>query len=427
MPVAALENTMVDAIKLELAKIGTAPLSEWLTQSPPTIKEGVPGDRPTGPNQMSVYVQHVGSNPGSDSAGTALHQLECTFVIWCCSSHAADGQRRVLKLLQDVRRALVAAEPTFYAAFPYGSRIGEYSFTGDDARIRAGLSMGALEFRLTGRLELEGDMTEAQTRALIHEMLMSPAYQRFELDRPVGAQGGTNLPGIRTAGFTEKPWGLAHYVSSPAGAANRTVEVCKDWLVNPLEYTGLATFSQRITYAMLMNLVSMGGAAPAGECLQGIQIGSMGVAPPYQTNWVSALLGPCIQFRYNLGRSTGDPPAWSNGWWELMIFADDGQPPLVLDADIHPVTAADKPKEVKLEYLPAPAGGSVVRAYLNGQLAKEYSGERLQALYGRTNTRHYGYFMTSGSDGATSLTEAGFLESRIWLPDAYAYPSPPNP
>ena len=59
MPDLSLENVMLAALQTELEKIGTAPLSNWLTQSPPTLKLGVPGDSVPGPNRMTMWLQHL--------------------------------------------------------------------------------------------------------------------------------------------------------------------------------------------------------------------------------------------------------------------------------------------------------------------------------------------------------------------------------
>src|SRR5689334_13826662 len=178
MSVEALENSMIDAIKLELATIGI-PSASWRMQTPPAIKEGVPGDKIPGPNLCTIYVQHVTSTPGPDSAGVSLHQLEGTFQLWCCSSHAVDGQRRVLELLADVSDALFGGESAFTEQFPYGSTFGAYSFSGDEAHIKAGVTVGYLEFRLTGDIPdlVEDDMTEEQVRAIVRSMVPQHPFQ----------------------------------------------------------------------------------------------------------------------------------------------------------------------------------------------------------------------------------------------------------
>src|SRR5258706_761896 len=115
MPAEALENQALDALELELAKIGTAPTSSWLTTPTPTITVGVPAANVPGPNLMSLWLHYEGGARGTDELGVASHRRRCTFLVWCCSSHAATGHRRMLNLLADVRRCLLAAEGTFQA------------------------------------------------------------------------------------------------------------------------------------------------------------------------------------------------------------------------------------------------------------------------------------------------------------------------
>src|SRR5260221_6391624 len=142
MPADALENQALDALQVELAKIGTAPTLNWRTVPTPAITVGVPDANVPAPNQMSLWTHYVSSARGADDVGIASHRLRCTFAIWCCSSHAADGQRRMLNLLADVRSCLLAAEGTFQQAFSYGITIDDSEFYGNEALLKQGISAG---------------------------------------------------------------------------------------------------------------------------------------------------------------------------------------------------------------------------------------------------------------------------------------------
>ena len=81
MPAEALENLALDALETELAKIGTAPTSNWLMKTPPAITVGVPDANMPGPNLMSLWLHYVSGGRGSDDVGTASHRRKCAFAI----------------------------------------------------------------------------------------------------------------------------------------------------------------------------------------------------------------------------------------------------------------------------------------------------------------------------------------------------------
>ena len=168
MATEAIENVMLDALEDALGAIGSAPTSDWNTLPAPALKIGVPGDPVPKPNKTTLYVQHVTSGEGSDSVGTALHQLDAVFHVWCVSSHPADGHRRMLQLKEDVRRALLAYEPVFYETFKYGLKLGPFSFSADEAFVRAGVAAGVQEVRITA------DVPHPEPYSLIHHPFEFP-------------------------------------------------------------------------------------------------------------------------------------------------------------------------------------------------------------------------------------------------------------
>jgi hypothetical protein len=401
MPVEALENRMLDAIEAELVKIGTAPTSAWLTTPTPTIKLGVPGDKVPGPNLTTLYLQHLGSKQGTDSVGTALHKLECAFAIWCCSSHAADGQRRVLNLLQDVRRALLSAEPTFYELFTYGSEMGDFQFTGDDARIRAGVSMGALEFRITGELKHEEDMTEAETRALIEKYLKKGGFWRMDHNYAYGASNTPPFMGLRAIPqTTNKQRGQGFWLDTSTG-------INKTWVAGVGYNSVLAAGPgggvwAPFYFSMRMNRTNPVGTT-AGERFQGIGWGDTpGVDTPWATNLASdSGCQSTVQLRYNLTREK----------WEVFLWNTIAA--VTLDCDIQPGFSVDT-----IFGFPAIEWtGSQFKFYLNGQLAKTVTppGD-YDFFFGTINGNGPYFFYTNGSGSGAAAGEAGFYQGHVYQP-----------
>ena len=412
MAVEALENLMLDTLELELAKIGTAPTSNWRTTTPPTMRLGVPGDRVPGPNLMTLQLQHLRSERGDDSVGTASHRLRVHFAVWVFSSHAADGQRRMLNLLEDVRQALLAAEDTLQEQFSYGLNLGAFQFTGDEALLRAGISGGALELTVDADTEhpASSAMTEAAVRELIKAELMSPHYRQLSNNYALTSI----VPGVRSAGFTDRAWGSTRAVTLPVGV-NKIWELTQNSLVH---LTSVPELNKAFTYSVVINAGNT-FATPSGEALVGIQWGSFQNVPPFQTTYVSSTQGPVFQLRFNYTRAK----------FELLVWnGDNGAPPTVTDLTIQtPFTPDLYIKEFKMEYLPAAAGGSVLNCYLNGELGLSYSGADLQDCFLAESTFGPGIFMTGGDSGTEFFSETGFFDSRIYTPGWFAYPSPPNP
>lgn len=383
MPVDALENLMIDAIEAELAKIGTPPTSDWLTTTPPAIKVGVPGDKPPGPNLMTIYLQHVGTTE-SDSAGTGLHQLRCTFHIWVCSSHAADGQRRALSLLQDIRQALYAGEPAFVEQFPYGSSIGAYAFSGDDARIRSGQTIGHLEFSLTGELPHEDDMTEEQVNALIESYFNKRAFLWNSF---------ANVPTVlrRSAGITESAAkGCLHVLVGTPGA-NKIAEYGLFGFHNdePFELRAghVQGFKRRLGCFVGAYPYGGSGGAPFflnANAFAGIEIGSFESVPPFSAN---------PDFGIAQLRFVGTP----DGRIEFLTAKSGGEPVIVRAYDLAPMN----PHGALLEFEVDPVAQTIAAYADNVLLGISDPADYPDFAAGGDGT-HFGIFMTSGTNAGGS-------------------------
>jgi hypothetical protein len=250
MPNEALENLMLDAIGLELATIGQPPTSNWLTTTPPAIKVGVPGDKIRGPNLMTLYLQHVASGLGSDSVGVNQHRLDATFNIWCCSSHAADGQRRALNLKEDVLRALLAAERTFYALFRYGLEVGPFTFSGDEMFTRAGITAGLQEIRIGA------DLQHAQEMGVSHpfEFPFPSGSGRLKSGTPISPLFGPLTNGARQVIFSQPP-GTSGIIRNLAFITNQITAGGSPTIPDltfEIKYDGAATASVSIPLLTLL-------------------------------------------------------------------------------------------------------------------------------------------------------------------------------
>jgi hypothetical protein len=111
----ARENRILQAIIVELNKIGQVPgPSSWLTT--PTVYEGFPNTSlPEGENQV-IYVAAIETRtaPEEDdleSSGPTGHQAKTAFAIWVVSGKE-NGSTDIFDMKADVLRCLYAAEGT---------------------------------------------------------------------------------------------------------------------------------------------------------------------------------------------------------------------------------------------------------------------------------------------------------------------------
>lgn len=305
MPTEAIENLVLDAIADELAKIGTAPLSNWLTTTAPTIRAGAPsGDKVPGPNKCSIYVHHVGSQEGSDDAGAASHRLDCRFAVWCCASHAGpSGHRRMLNLKRDVVRALRNAENVFFQAFKYGIQIDECSYQGlEDTYFKGGVSACVQYVSVTAENPDDADLRfSAVPLSVDLERVLLRSY-------PFSA-----LPELErsSAGMEQRLEAPSLVIESTVPGANEFLEariegaVSDQWFRTPEGYTW-PQFETEIS-AMIC---PYRGENPTDTMLSGIEIGTYDQAAPFP----SAAAHPVAQLRWNHGQQR----------WELVSGVGDG-------------------------------------------------------------------------------------------------------
>lgn len=406
MPNEALENLILDAIEAELAKIGTAPTSNWFTTPAPTIKVGVPGDPIKGPNQCSLYLQHVGSDFAQNNVLLTHHRLECDFDIWCISSHPVDGKKRAYDLAADVNRALRRADRTFYELFQYGLEFGDLSFRADEMLVRAGNFAVSQRIRIHADRAHEDDMTPAQVRALIKEALQQAEFFRWDHDEIYPTTSIPPFYGVRNAvqSSPQKIRGGCLFLDTATG-------VNKVWSAG-LGFNSIVPISQGLSghadvfgfdwyFAMRQNRGNPTGVN-AGEKFQGIGWGdTFSVDTPWATNYVSdGTANSTVQLRFN----------HVSEQWEVLVFVADGNPPDVHVCDIQPEFSVDN-KLVELA-LSWEAATSTLRAFLNRQLAKTIVDTR--GLSTGNGCAPY-IFWTNGSGAGSFASEVGYYQGKIWM------------
>jgi len=211
--------------------------------------------------------------------------------------------------------------------------------------------------------------------------------------------------GVRSAGYTDKPSGWSRYVNTPTGA-NKMFEVVDYALIYPDMTTGWG--ANPILFKMILNAAN-GNSFLAGECFQGIEIGSFGVGTPWQTNYAIGTC-PCMQLRYNFVLTR----------WEVCVWdGDSATAPDIVACSVQPGFAVDLGvSECVMHYLPRTGGGSVLNCYINGTLVHSYTGARLDNITqgGTTEPMGCGYFLTNGSNAGAQWSEGGFYGGRIFEP-----------
>jgi len=422
MPSEAPEILMQDALEAALGQIAVEPTIPWVMTTPPELQVGIPGDPVPAPDVSKIYVQHVNSNVGSDNVGTCQHRLDATFHIWCVCSHPANAPSRMLQLKTDVVRALLAAEPAFYEQFPYGIEIGPFSFSSDEMYIRAGCAAGVQEVRISTLLTHdEEDMTEAQVLALIHqEMMRHGVHRHFDNFFDILPQGAAAQPGRRTAGFSQQRYGYLRGISLPI-AANSCFELVESPYVTASQYE---LFDQEWIISCVINRGNE-IAPPQGNCFTGIELGTYGPSTsPANWNTVTVLgTGAVAQMRFNHTLER----------FELSLYGDNGEVPVIYPFPVNPQFTPDNfQKEFKLHILPRRMTGllaTTFRCYLNGELMLTVAGGDSTAdmMHESSVKGGVGYFVCNGSGGDQTLSETGFYDMRIYQPDYYDQPDPPNP
>ena len=386
MPDLSLENVMLAALQTELEKIGTAPLSNWLTQSPPTLKLGVPGDSVPGPNRMTMWLQHLSTEFLDAEGGTATHRASFLFGIWCASTHAADSMQRVLDLKTDVLRTIFAAEGTLGAVFDGGIWPGNFTFQAGEAYLRAGAYMGMLEVRIFATVN--HDLS----------LVLDPSMLSYELERTLlRVYPFSTAPVVErnSGGFTtqtvEPP---ALILEATTQGANKITEarieelLTGDFLLGP-NGEHWSRYTQEIACTL-----SRGPAfTQTATMYVGIEIGSMGQNPPFPVNAVSGF--PLAQLRWSFGNSR----------WELVSSTGDGITQISIVALTGLPAAATQNTGSRLRLLYDPFAPKL-QAFVGGVLGAEITdpAKLPQFANGMTSPVFMGAFLTTGTSGGTVRT-----------------------
>jgi len=139
------ESLIIAAVLTELAKIGSAGPTEWHT-NPPDATEGAPGDElPDLAHQL--YLEHVDTveRSGDDAIAVSDHARRMNLAVVGFAKDTGSGPAELRKLMNDVLRALWAAEGTFQELTGYGMGV-PVTFTPRRDLDRAGFSAGVVSF-----------------------------------------------------------------------------------------------------------------------------------------------------------------------------------------------------------------------------------------------------------------------------------------
>ena len=379
MPAEALEIQMLDALELELAKVGTAPTSNWLTTTPPERQVGVPDANVPSPNLMSLYLQHVRTEVMTDGAGVASHGVRCTFAVWCCSSHAGpDGHRNMLKLLDDVRRVLRSAEPRFDELFKYGLNTGSFQFLGSEAYLKEGISAGAIEVSVEAELTHDGaDLVslDSQLEAAL------PRIYPFSSLPPV-ERSSTGI-----AARLEPP---ALVLESSVPGANKLLELRVEGSPTDLWFrTPDAVDWPYFKAEIACQIAPAGGTNATATMFAGIELGTHNQAAPFPAAPTNAV----AQLRWNYGLAR----------WELYSAVGDGvTPATVVELTGVPALVTGGGARARLIYDPH---RQTLAALINGITGAEITDPALLPQfmnYGATALTS-GIFVTTGSHGSASV------------------------
>jgi hypothetical protein len=397
MPAEALENQALDALETELAKIGTAPTSNWLTTPTPAITVGVPGANVPGPNAMSLYLQHARSEKGDDSVGTASHRLRVTFAVWCCSTHAADGHRRMLNLLTDVRRVLLAAEQTFYETFSYGLTLGASQYIGYEAYLKQGISGCALEVVID--MDLAHDGTDLVSLDSQLERTLLRVY-------PFAALPQVERQSSGIAARVEPP---AVIIETSVGGANKLCELRVEG--SPTDFWFRSSigadwwqFKAEIA-AMIGPYV---GANATNTMFAGIELGTYNQGAPFPAAAGNAV----AQLRWNYGLAA----------WQLVSGVGDGVTPdtiVQLTGVASPVAGGGA--RARLIYDPFT---QTLAALINGNIGAQITAPAALPQFGAygASPLQSGLFLATGSNGG-AVAQALFAACHCKLYDTASPPA----
>jgi len=232
---------------------------------------------------------------------------------------------------------------------------------------------------------------------------------------------GSTLPGIRNvAGVVERARVSARdFVTT--GQVNKIWELCENFLISPFMADGVVPTIRSgmpIDFRMIMNAFTVSNVA--GECFQGIEIGSFNGVPPFSTTYAANFsCQGVIQFRYNFALSR----------WEIFCWNGDAVTPTVPDVvvcNINPTFTPDNYiKEVRMNYQPNGGINAVLDCYVNGELVHSYQSAQLDELAaGSFGGLGCGYFFTTGSNALNNMIEGTYYMNGIYQP--WSYPVPAN-
>jgi len=263
-------------------------------------------------------------------------------------------------------------------------------------------------------------LTEAQTRALIVEYFKYPEWHRWDHIARYGSTNTQPFVGFRNAApasaVKEKVYGNVLTLTTDP-LSNGVWIAGRQWAPIFPGYGQTGSFSSSFYFSMRLNRTNPIGI-DAGEKFQGIGWGDLwDVTTPWATNYVSSgTVNATIQLRYNLVLTR----------WELMVYANDGNPPDVYVCDYQAEFEVDQfLPELALEWIVNEAADTVtLNAYFNRRLAKSLTNadnQRLQDMRSFSTTGPY-IFCTNGTGAGSTISEASWYEGHIYQP----LPLPPT-
>lgn len=272
------------------------------------------------------------------------------------------------------------AQPAPWGATPLGSANDAYRWGIQTDYTRASRPSPQLVIA-------EADLTDAQVNTLIaaylSDHLVFGELEAYRRKFPLEAVSA-NAKGVRSAGSSVQLTTPQATIDTGVGA-NKTWEIVEDLTFDPLEQTAAGEswwLKRHIVRGIVRNYP--GNINPAGEQFIGVELGSFGVNPPYQTNWPSA--NSAIQLRWD----------FTNSRWEVCIFESSiGGPPDRFTCTQQPNFASPWVRELMIDYTPTVS----IRFYIDALLAYTYAGSRMAGFAGSPPVGG-GLFVTSGSNGA---------------------------
>lgn len=383
MPNLAPESLMLAAMQTELQKIGTAPIENWNTQEPPTLKLGYPGDPIEAPNAMMLWLQHIGTEFLDAEGGTATHRIKATFAVFCGSSHALDAMDRTLGLVNDVRRVMFAAEATMAASFDGGIWPGMCQFAGPDPAVRSGAYIAEQHFSIVATVLHDGSLADDPS-------MLSYDYERTLL-RIYPFSVLPTVERIDAANFQQRLVAPNLIIETLTQASNKIAEVRIEQADTGEPYSIFAGpkgehWSQYM--AEIACLITPGIVfSPNATAFVGVEMGTMDAAQP----WPASPGHPVVQLRWS----------FSSQVWQLVSAAGDGTAASIVNLSIGTATqTVSGGARVRLLYDPF---ARRIQAFVNGVFGGEITDQTKLPLFRDLSASPliFGAFGTSGQGGST--------------------------